>query len=382
MGLFNEDYTMIKEKIGKVSDRFVQCQTKEDFALCYEDYFNLCELYKKMTGEDFFDLSGPIKVIASVVNRDLKNVAAERYFRRFLSNKKRFNELYADCYTKGINAYIDLMSFCASYYAKIREKKFSCEIEGMEIFYSFLNSEFPEQKILFDEMLANNRIFKSSVSSFDCYSFSNFFDGTSYMATSENLDTVSKLSRFAYEFGHVVDFSFLQKISKNQSSFTYSQEYNGELLSCYYQVRFLDYLIKNDIYKEDAKLELSTVMESQLSYLENALLMSFATSSELLELKNENFSKQDFILSLLNRGFDLNMIFNTSFNNLDDRFSFLESLNMANGLIFSVGVSNGEECVKILTSNGENGIDILNCTDITVEKASKQLVKRIESLYI
>lgn len=387
MGLLNNDCSELRRQIDYVNSRFVFCKTKEEFANCFSTYETLCELYKMSTGIELFDLGGPIKLTAAVGSDSFKREKLKEFYDKVYEQRRYSYRLFKEAYNKGVPLYFDFLREEYDRLHSLPVSQLSCEMEAMQIFYSFLDSEFPESKVVFDELLSDGRMFKTGTntkySDRRGYSFFNSVENIGNMFLREDFGTVSDLSVFAHEFGHIIDASFLSRSSADLvMPITNSLRVDVEALACNYQFKFLDYLIKNDIYKDDAKRELAGNLNSLFYHLENGILVSLAYRDEFEGLKYGRLTKEQYISRLIERE-DLSLL--PEFLDLDDisyPLTIPETLRYSYGLTLGCALSDKSSCVRYMANCDEKDlIERLNSADITKQMVAKQLVKKIDSLY-
>lgn len=387
MGLLNNDYNELKRQIDYVNSRFVFCKTKEEFANCFSTYETLCELYEMSTGINLFDLSGPIKLTAAVGSDSFKREKLKEFYDKIYEQRRYSYRLFKEVYDKGVPLYFDFLREEYDKLNSLQVSQLSCEMEAMQIFYSFLDSEFPEAKVVFDELLSDGRMFEvgahSKYSDRRGYSFFNSVENKGNMFLRENFGTISDLSAFAHEFGHIIDASFLSRSSvKDVMPITNSLRLDVEVLACNYQFKFLEYLIKNGLYKDDAKRELASNLNSLFYHLENGILTSLASHDEFEGLKYGRLTKEQYISRLIERE-DLSLL--PEFLDLDDTSYLLtipETLRYSYGVALGSCLSDKSSYVRYMAGCNEGDlISRLKGAEITKQKAAHQLVKKIDCLY-
>ncbi len=387
MGLLNQDYEEIRRQIDCVSSCFIKCKTREEFSSCFATYEALCELYKMSTGIDLFDVSGPLKLTATVVEDSFRKEKINSFYTDFFTNKDKAHALFREVYFTGVEAYIEFLRSDAGYLNSLPVKELVCDMEAMEIIYLFLDSEFPETKAIFEEMLASGRLFKScnydKYSDRAGYSLFNPIERLGNIFLRGPLKTVGDLSSFIHEFGHVVD---LQALSKNYTSSCIpvinGLRFDIEVIPCYYQIKFLEYLIRNDIYKEEAQRELAIDFEGLFNHLENGFLVTLANTWEYEKLKYGNLTKEQFVIGLLDREALVELPEYMDMENLDCQISIPETSSYAYGISLGCAIQNKETYTKLMTNSCERDFfERVNSIGITPDTASHQLVKKIETLY-
>ena len=387
MGLLNNDYSDLRKQIDYVNSRFVFCKTKEEFANCFSTYETLCELYKMSTGIDLFDLAGPIKLTAAVGSDSFKREKLKEFYDKVYEQRKYSYRLFKEVYNKGVPLYLDFMVKEYDRLHSLSVSQLSCEMEAMQIFYSFLDSEFPEAKVIFDELLSDGRMFKTGkdtkYSDRRGYSFFNSVENKGNMFLREDFGTIGDLSAFAHEFGHIIDACFLSRTSGDAViPIANSLRLDVEALSCNYQFKFLEYLIKNDLYKDDAKRELAGNLNSLFYHLENGILVSLAYRDEFEGLKYGRLTKEQYISRLLERE-DLSLLPEfLDLNDVDYPLTIPETLRYSYGLALGCCLADKNSYVRYMANcDKKDLVERLDGALVTKQKAAHQLVKKIDSLY-
>lgn len=386
MGFFNNNYSELKRQIDFIEKGFSNCKTKADFYSYFATYQTLCALYKVTTGIDIYDLSGPLKLSASIIEGEFSKKVINGFYDSFYEDRNISLPLFEKCYFKAIDSYVGFLEEEGSYLDSLPFKELSCDLEAMEIIYSFLDSEFPSSKVLFDDLFANGRVFDlgsgSKYIDREAVTFFNPVERISNLFLRGKFRTISDLSSFVHEFGHAFDSDFLSKVSTDLCvPVVNGVRVDVEALSCFYQFRFLDYLIKNDIYKYDARKELATDLGALLYHLENGYFISMANKEEYDKLKLGQVSKGEYILGLLDRGLDITLPDFLDISDLDYVLSIPETASYSYGLILGSSFTDVNSYIKFAATYNESLEKRLGNSNITPEVASIQLVKKIETLY-
>lgn len=386
MGFFNNNYSELKRQINFIEKGFFNCKTRADFYNYFATYQTLCALYKVTTGIDVYDFSGPLKLSASVIEDEFSKKVINGFYDKFYEDRSISLPLFEKCYFEAIDSYVSFLRKDGEYLDSLPFKELSCDLEAMEIMYSFLDSEFPGSKVLFDELFANGRVFDLGNTSRyidrEAVTFFNPIERVSNLFLRGKFRTISDLSSFVHEFGHAVDSDFLSKVSMDLCApVVNGVRVDVEALSCFYQFKFLDYLIKNDIYKDDARKELATDLGALLYHLENGYFLSLANREEYDKLKVGQVNKGEYILGLLDRGVDITLPDFLDISDLDYVLSIPEVASYSYGLILGSSFTDTNSYIKFAAAYNDSLEKRLGNSNITPEVASFQLVKKIETLY-
>lgn len=171
---------------------------------------------------------------------------SESYIKNFIDNKSFHglfvNDLYYDMSKKEEEL---LFSF-------IEDVKLSYK-EMYDIMMGYLSEEGLTTP--FNELLKNKRIFKglNAEMGYAGYAAHNTINNTSCILVVDDDSSISTMTTMIHELGHVIDFTNLN----NTQGFTTANDYYlksiyNEVFSMLMEKDFLSYLLRNNIYSEDA----------------------------------------------------------------------------------------------------------------------------------
>lgn len=135
------------------------------------------------------------------------------------------------------------------------------------------------------------------------------YDNDYYIFLANNGHKIKDMAILIHEFGHVLDFAtyrqghLVRNIGMYQATSVYTK-----VNSTYYEYSFYEYLIKNNIYKEEALLNLSNSLASYMdllagiSFLENVPDFMLHEDKEIIkvsEIPNINEEKISFMRSAI-----------------------------------------------------------------------------------
>lgn len=379
MSILNEDYSEIKRQLDYADSYFVQCQRKEDFYNCYATYKTFCDLYMWKTGENLFDLSGVLKIISKFFTEQRREHMTDQLYMDFYQNHDTLLELFLAPFLQGKIAYDEFLTVQGDYKNARSFRKLSSDLEGLQIICSFLDSEIPIARSVFDELIASERLYNMPDDSMHMlgWMFYNPLENKNNILLQNDFQYISDLAVFVHEFGHAMDFEWLSVTHPELCSPIISCD--DEVMSSYYEFQFLEYLIRNNIYKEDAKKVLSNKIGSSLCNLENGFLLGLADSDEYQSLRAGTITKKSYIDSLLSRGVELPYSFI-----IDDSNNFIsteKTLIYSYGFILGCAISDKSIYHHFLENRGLGIKEMLDRSHITKETVVKQLNKKIDILY-
>lgn len=382
MSILNENYSEIRRQIHYADSHFIQCRTREDFYNCFATYEMLCKLYEWQTGEDLFDLSGSLKLMGKVVTDSFEEETVDKFYDDFYRNRTLAFKLFEKPFLEGKIVYTDFLRYDGNHLKSIPYKELSSDVEGMQIISAFLDSKFPSMMGIFDELVASGRIFKTSGDMIQsrAYIFYNPLENIGDLFFRKPFTTISDLSDFIHEFGHVVDFNNLNSKQPQLCAPTVRNlAYDSEVMSCYYQFQFLEYLIRNHIYKEDALKVLDDTIAILLYELENGFLLGLAERDEYKGLITGSIAKRSYIAGLLDRGIEVPS--DLILNEFDGVISILDASKYSYGVSLGCAIADDSIYNSFIANQGINILEMLDKTGITSDKVAKEFTKKIEILY-
>lgn len=180
------------------------------------------------------------------ISDKIQKKESESYIKNFIDNKSFHglfvNDLYYDMSKKEEEL---LFSF-------IEDVKLSYK-EMYDIMMGYLSEEGLTTP--FNELLKNKRIFKglNAETGYAGYAAHNTINNTSCILVVDEDSSISTMTTMIHELGHVIDFTNLN----NTQGFTTANDYYlksiyNEVFSMLMEKDFLSYLLRNNIYSEDA----------------------------------------------------------------------------------------------------------------------------------
>lgn len=309
MEIFSENIDSIKRELELVKDSFIKTNYKR-----LPDSFEMLEGFYQI----MYELSGeedPETIDLLVKNKKYRELKARE---RILLHRKNINNFIKDKQMhnmfsgKVINLYND-KEF--KYYNPkplyLREKQMA------EILWDFLDDEF-NQADKFREMAEDGRIFKSyfeedpnDVYGTGGYTMYDYINHKSFIVIGDDkvIKDVNMMRILAHEFGHVSDNFERINVSRNDNARYYWISSYAEVYSMMYEKLFFEYLIKNNIYKENASAGLK---QYYLSIFDSFNSVEYLSTLEDKLLENERYKQEDNIADQITVGENGTITFNAA----------------------------------------------------------------------
>lgn len=385
--VLSSDYRELRRQISYVNKKLLACKSKSEYVCYFENYKMLCTLYKSITGEDILDMSHPKKRKTMYYYNKFHSEVVSDFYSRFYQSREYSYDLFKRTYFDGISAYIDSLGENREFLDISNYKELGSEEEALEIIYSFFDEEFSERRDLLDSFLASGRLF--DVSSSEGFSR---FEGSVLYNSAENkgnaffrkpLITVSGMSTFVHEMGHLIDCEDLKKIDpKLLLSVVGHNRVDAEFVSYYMQFKFLEYLIKNNIYREDAISDLSINIGSLLFHLENGYFVSMADDRQYQRIKYGFMTKGEYVDQLMQREPRIELPMYLAGGDLNYGIALDETISCSYGLVMACVSDDTDVFSSLMASRGNNDVvSRLDNAGVSFDVAAKQLVKKIDVLY-
>lgn len=175
------------------------------------------------------------------------------------------------------------------------------ENQMAEILCDFLNDEF-NQADKFKEIVEDGRIFKVSfeedpndVYGTGGYTMYDYINHNSFIVIGDDraIKDVNMMRIIAHEFGHAADNFERVNISRNDNARYYWVSSYAEVYSMLYEKLFFEYLIKNNIYRENASAGLK---QYYLGIYDSFNSVEYLSNLEDKLLENERYKQEDNIV--------------------------------------------------------------------------------------
>lgn len=272
----NDNYRSIYTRIEELESHFLDCKKPLDSEAYVKMYETLLMIYMGLDKEYSPNprLYKNKFVHFSAVDKD--NSIQKKSMEELINNKDRHSKLilnFIDDINEIINEYLIL------YNDELDSKGLSyiSPKEQEEILEAYFDSEGMELKDLFVECQRNGSIYKMPDSFFNMImsigaTIYNPLGNEKLVFLTETENKIGELSTIVHEFGHVLDLSTYSSTHSNSMTSLYFQTSPYiEVNSTYQEYKFYEYLLKNNIYKDDTKAFLA---DNVVSYLENLSVLA------------------------------------------------------------------------------------------------------------
>lgn len=255
------------------------------------------------------------------------------------------------------------------------------EEECYEIINDFLKSI--NKKEIFDNLIINNQIFTlpeefSTIDNIDNDGFVvfNICANDAYIILKKFDNTVKSMFTLMHELGHIIDFETIKnKYSLNDKNKLNMVSIYNEVMSKQYEKKFLNYLIDNNILKNEAIDILIDYYWYDYDMCYSIYILSLLKDNFLLREKYKKVSKEELLLLVKNE-----LLINE--NGIDGlNLSISENTNYGYGAIVSEFLD--EKLINIFYDNYRAKLFDKNFfinNDLNAEKFKKIYTKKLEKL--
>lgn len=272
----NDNYRSIYTKIEELESHFLDCKKPLDSEAYVKIYETLLMIYMGLDKEYSPNTKLYKNKFVHFSSVDKDNSIQKKSMEELINNKDRHSKLILD-FIDDINEIVN--EYLTLYNDELDSKGLSyiSPKEQEEILEAYFNSEGMELKDLFVECQRNGSIYKmpdsflSMIMSIGATIY-NPLGNEKLVFLTETENKIGELSTIVHEFGHVLDFSTYSSTHSNSMTSLYFQTSPYiEVNSTYQEYKFYEYLLKNNIYKDDTK---AFMADSVVSYLENLSVLA------------------------------------------------------------------------------------------------------------
>lgn len=272
----NDNYRSIYTRIEKLESHFLDCKKPLDSEAYVKMYETLLMIYMGLDKEYSPNPRLYKNKFVHFSSVDKDNSIQKKRMEELINNKDRHSKLILD-FIDDINEIVN--EYLTLYNDELDSKGLSyiSPKEQEEILEAYFNSEGMELKDLFVECQRNGSIYKMPDSFFNMImligaTIYNPLGNEKLVFLAETENKIGEISTIVHEFGHVLDLSTYSSTHSNSMTSLYFQTSPYiEVNSTYQEYKFYEYLLKNNIYKDDTKAFLA---DSVVSYLENLSVLA------------------------------------------------------------------------------------------------------------
>jgi len=272
----NDNYRSIYTRIEELESHFLDCKKPLDSEAYVKMYETLLMIYMGLDKEYSPNPKLYKNKFVHFSSVDKDNSIQKKSMEELINNKDRHSKLILD-FIDDINEIVN--EYLTLYNDELDSKGLSyiSPKEQEEILEAYFNSEGMELKDLFVECQRNGSIYKMPDSFFNMImsigaTIYNPLGNEKLVFLTETENKIGELSTIVHEFGHVLDLSTYSSTHSNSMTSLYFQTSPYiEVNSTYQEYKFYEYLLKNNIYKDDTKAFLA---DNVVSYLENLSVLA------------------------------------------------------------------------------------------------------------
>lgn len=272
----NDNYRSIYTRIEELESHFLDCKKPLDSEAYVKIYETLLMIYMGLDKEYSPNPKLYKNKFVHFSSVDKDNSIQKKSMEELINNKDSHSKLILD-FIDDINEIVN--EYLILYNDELDSKGLSyiSPKEQEEILEAYFNSEGMELKDLFVECQRNGSIYKMPDSFFNMImsigiTIYNPLGNEKLVFLTETENKIGELSTIVHEFGHVLDFSTYSSTHSNSMTSLYFQTSPYiEVNSTYQEYKFYEYLLKNNIYKDDTK---AFMADSVVSYLENLSVLA------------------------------------------------------------------------------------------------------------
>lgn len=376
----NYNYDEIGRQLQQLRKRLDCCVLPFHYYELISNMMVLADLYH-LSKNELFDGDLGIKndmAIWSKYNQRRKN----RIKHDFLKNRDYHNAVFMANFFPASEYYAEQ----ALIFNRNEENSYFDSIEASEIrniLYSFFEEEFSEGKEILEELVKNNRIFGYSGEVYDTVSSRGFMYFNSILGLGnvflrDDVNSIAALSTLVHELGHVYDFLTLECSTKDR--IFYSKGYFSEVMSSYYQQRLINFLIDNNIHKDEAITEEIENLSGLFFNLDSSLLLSLLSDCDYSLVIDEECTKEQLI-GMVEESYADEFTFEGSFDECS--ISGFKELGYSYGILIAEMISDGlikrDDFLKI--RNKKFSPKSLEGIGFDPDSSQKVLTKRIERAF-
>ena len=299
MEIFSENIDSIKKELELIKESFIKTNYKR-----LPDSFEMLEgfyqIMYEITGEE--DPETIDILLKNKKYRELKGRERQLLHKKNINNFIKDKNMHNMFSGKVINVYNDKeFRYFNPKPLYLRESQMA------EILCDFLNDEF-NQADKFIEMAEDGRIFKVSfeedpndVYGTGGYTMYDYINNKSFIVVGDDkvIKDVNMMRIIAHEFGHAADNFERTDVSRKDNVRYYWVSSYAEVYSMLYEQLFFEYLIKNNIHRENASAGLK---QYYLGIYDSFNSVEYLSNLEDKLLENERYKQENNIVDQITIG--------------------------------------------------------------------------------
>ena len=371
-------------QIELLSKKIATCKSKEELYTYLKIYKTLCYLY------------GVNENCQVYVKRIEKNNYYRHVFEKesnrlalqsdefFLSERKKLKDIIL-C---DLFALIDLLDNfrTTSYYNKhhkIYDRKIKAE-ELHDILINFFKDENKELLQIYEQLLNEKRFYRLKDDEYlksNALSLFNPLDKKSSVLIRGDLTSLRFLEAYIHEIAHVFDSKKLLEDTNEFTVVSYNSEsFFNETISTAYSLDLYLYLIKNNLYKDDAIIGLSNTLIAYSLALDSASLLCALTRKDFYALTEAFPTKREIVNMLKKDSKDFIVNDNIAREYLNETVDVTETIQYTYGYLLSKTLLKDKDSLNRFLSIRKKNLTIeeLKEDGFDLEASPKVLTKHFE----
>lgn len=301
MKTFLGNRDIIEKEIKEIINKINHCSDVDEAIILVGSYELLVELYEEYTNKEY--CNDKININNSLFDR-----AVNRY--NNLYSSRVINYIETKNYHLDFSSSIALPLFDSLLeYDDIKYKKISLEEVTKIVRDYYLSVEDNKGLEIFNSQIKNRRIYNFGSKSGNTFgsTICNFSALSSYILLFyKNHFDITTTATLVHEVEHIKDFMNLTKRKQKLDGFAYEfRSIYPEVLSLKKEKNFLEYLIENNLYKEEAKNLYHKYYIDTFLYLNQLMVLSCFDKEYLEDDKYKKLKKDDIITIFKKKGLDI-----------------------------------------------------------------------------
>lgn len=387
MFLLNTEYDKLFKQLKYIEEHFLDCNNSRDCTIYYDSYKGVKDVLEELTQKSF-----PIP--NSIKDKCLKYHVSEysdwlieSRDSNFIKNKDYHLSICLPAYFK-----------CSSILEKLMQNpEIDILTDQKNCSFDNLHNEDRDAVLEFlsmeNKLLLNYYLEMESSGLFYPMPKGNFFDlrgGITVFNSVGNCcnlllksvyPNLCSLEAIPHEFGHVFDFfDYRERFSLQGQGLMTMQGIYGEVLSSYYEQKFLEYYLEHGNHQEEALLSLIWYFDQRLQYLWDVSVVSMLEDDDIHYIMNHSAYLSDCHRVLVDNGILAYMPDTGDENRVvifDDAMEYGYGFLLTNYLLEHPSSYNDFLNMR----NGNFDVKKLESIGVTPEEISKSLVKRSEKIF-
>lgn len=377
----NRDYSDIKRQLEELAVSLYDCADKYEF---HERYMNFCALkyIYSLRKRCRVELSKELDAFGIECDKEFSDMSKQS----FCDNREYHKEVLFDSFNGPSEL---LLSFIDKNYKKYsrrgRVSRFRSS-EVSELLKLFFKENLPVGNDILEDISKNDHLYRfdsPTIMGTEAFMTFNGLDNISNVFLYKKPNTVSSIASLVHEIGHAYDYcEGVSSFSVEERTKYSTNSIFVEVLSCYCNQLFLEYLLKNGIREEETTYCLVDYFTSFFASLESALLLTQLSDKEYKMVFDDCITKKDVLEHLKEKCLIKEGIF--AFGTDSVILSGLDENRYSYGVLISNMILDGKIKLEDFMSlrGREFNREGLESIGFTGTEAKKTLVKRMNETLI